>query len=93
MPIRYAPDTTFDPAVAAMMGRAFEAAWSTLRERGELKLAEEREAWAKEMIALRIIDEAQRGERDPDRLRDDALTYLGQAISAPAAEQSRQASA
>ena len=30
----------------------------------------------RELLALRIIDIAQLGERDPNRLREDALLYL-----------------
>ena len=30
----------------------------------------------RELLALRIIEIAQLGERDPNRLRDDALLYL-----------------
>jgi hypothetical protein len=38
------------------------------------------EEWARETIALRIIEVAQKsGERDLDRLRDDALGHLAQA--------------
>ena len=36
--------------------------------------------WVRETLALRIIESVQqRGERDPIRLREDALTYLAQA--------------
>jgi hypothetical protein len=31
---------------------------------------------ARELLALRIIEIAQLGERDPNRLREDALLYL-----------------
>jgi hypothetical protein len=37
----------------------------------------------REKIAKRIINMAQRGERDPDRLSYDTLEYLGQQIGAP----------
>ena len=31
---------------------------------------------ARELLALRLIEIAQLGERDPNRLREDALLYL-----------------
>jgi hypothetical protein len=34
----------------------------------------------REVLALRIIEIAQLGERDPDRLRDDALLYLAKRL-------------
>jgi hypothetical protein len=46
--------------------------------RGFPGLPSEAEA-TRELLALRIIEMAQRGERDPNQLRNDALLYLAQA--------------
>lgn len=61
-----------DPETNIIIGRAFDAAWLTLRAaKGEAGSDEMREA-----LARRIIDMAQRGERDVTSLRDDALKHL-----------------
>jgi hypothetical protein len=55
------------------MGDAFAAAWAGLNDAGYNDVAAD---WAREVLALRIIETAQGGETDVNRLRDDALTHL-----------------
>jgi len=63
----------FDPESAEMLAAAFDAAWDTIRN--TLAAAENADA-ARERLAKRIIEMAQRGERDPKRLVDDAVSYV-----------------
>jgi hypothetical protein len=56
--------------------RRFESAWETVKKSGSL-LAEDRQALStREILAKRIIDSAQTGERDPKRFINDALSHL-----------------
>jgi predicted protein tyrosine phosphatase len=58
------------------LGAAFEAAWKKVKTAGT-GLAEESEAaLTRELLAKRIIEMAKRGERNPDRLVEDALDHL-----------------
>ena len=67
------------------LGLAFEAAWQRLLVSGSA-LASSRYADAtREALAMHIIDLAQRGERDVNRLRDDAVAFVLDALS-PAQE-------
>lgn len=71
---------TLDPETNVILGRAFDAAWLTLRAaKGEEGSDEMRTA-----LARRIIDMAQRGERDVASLRDDALKHLDSNRPGPA---------
>jgi hypothetical protein len=79
MPARDAPGTHFDPAVAIVIREAFGSAWESLKSNGSPDMVDGKAEWARETIALRIIDMAQRGERDASKLRDDALAFLAQA--------------
>jgi hypothetical protein len=61
-------DGSFDPETTRAMGEAFDAARKQVEGAGQL---------VHETIATRIIAAAQRGERDPARLRNAGLTGLG----------------
>jgi hypothetical protein len=61
-------DGCFDDAVTRVMGEAFDAARKHVEGSGQAVC---------EVIAARIIAAAQRGERDPLRLRQAALAGLG----------------
>ena len=72
------------------MGAAFDAAWQSLIVRSsELTSAGLREG-TREQLALRIIETAQTGERDVNRLRDDAVDYV-LTVSAVSEARSRDA--
>lgn len=73
---RFVPDISFDPELANAMGEAFEGAWKSLKDYGSIDAKPSRAAWARETLALRIIETAQAGERDVNRLRDDAIAHL-----------------
>jgi hypothetical protein len=56
--------------------RILDCAWKSVQESGVSFPSEAHANATRELLALRIIDIAQLGERDPARLRDDALLYL-----------------
>jgi hypothetical protein len=62
------PDSSFgfDEAAISAMGLAFERACSSLQASGIATTV-------REIIAQRILEAAAQGERDPDRLHDQAL--------------------
>ena len=65
-------DFTLDFGEAAVcIIQAYEAAMDSLR--GSIFASERREAETRAVIVRRIVDMAERGERDPTRLRDGAL--------------------
>lgn len=69
----------FNPQLADSMGDAFRAAWDMLVGSGSVYAQPFRAEWTRETLARRIIEMARGGERDVDRLRDDAVAYLGEA--------------
>jgi hypothetical protein len=74
MPIH--PTAASAASDAELMHAAFDKAWRSLQECGSLYATP---AWAdrtRETLGLRIIERVQSGERDIDRLHDDAVEYL-----------------
>ena len=70
--IPFGKHQALDPETNILLGRAFDAAWLKLGAvTGAAGTDEMRTA-----LARRIIDMAQRGERDIAWLRDDALRHL-----------------
>ncbi len=68
--------SAFEPETIEILVAAFEAAWQKVEQSGS-KLASPRyKRAAQELIAKRIIEMAQRGERDQAVLADDAVAYL-----------------
>ena len=66
----------FDPETIHLLAAAFENAWSSLTARGDRLADPLKVAHSREVLAKHIVELAQRGERDPIHLRDDALAYL-----------------
>jgi hypothetical protein len=62
-------EAAFSPEQTHVMGLAYERACLTLPGNGYATIL-------KEIIARRIIDAAQRGEHDPQRLYEDAVTDI-----------------
>jgi hypothetical protein len=60
----------FDDEATRLMGEAFDAACTGLRDTGQPIVVQE-------VIAKRIIKAAMKGERDPARLRKAGLAALG----------------
>ena len=68
--------SAFEPETIEILVAVFETAWQKVEQSGS-KLASPRYMRAaQELIAKRIIEMAQRGERDPAVLADDAVAYL-----------------
>jgi hypothetical protein len=62
---------TFEPEEIAAMGEAYEATCKELHGTGQPQIV-------REVIAIRIIAAAKRGELDPLRLREAALGMLAE---------------
>ena len=60
----------FDPQAIEALGAAYDKACQSLNDGGQAGLV-------RDVIAKRIIELAQSGERDPDRLCASALASLG----------------
>jgi hypothetical protein len=60
----------FDDTLTKLMGEAFEAVCGDLHDKGQPLIVQE-------ILAKRIIEAVGRGERDPERLRNAALSALG----------------
>ena len=65
----------FDDIEVRVLVEAFDEAWKRVQEGGSF-VGDGHAKATRELLALRIIEIAQLGERDPSRLRDDALAYL-----------------
>src|ERR1700721_2118939 len=68
-------DGSFDPETVNILSVAYDEARRSLQKSGIYFTCREAEA-ARERLAQRIIENAKGGERDPARLRDDALLDL-----------------
>jgi hypothetical protein len=66
----------FDDNEVRILVEAFDQAWNAVHDRATAILPDAHSEAMRELIALRIIEIAQLGERDPNRLRQDALLYL-----------------
>ena len=74
--IPFAENRAFDPETAHLLAAAFENAWKSVTARGDRFADPLKAAQSREVLAKRIIELAQHGERDSIRLCDDALAYL-----------------
>src|SRR5438046_9399775 len=66
----------FDPEATKILTAAFDTAWQMLKTSGNVLAADYRSVSTRDLLAKRIIEVARRGERDPIRLVDNALSYL-----------------
>ena len=66
----------FDDNEVQVLVEAFDEAWKRVQEDGGSPVGDGHAEATRELLALRIIEIAQLGERDSSRLRDDALAYL-----------------
>jgi hypothetical protein len=74
--VKHALAGAFDDDEVNILTRAFDEAWKAVEASEVCFTSETYEHAARELLALRIIEIAQLGERDPNRLRDDALLFL-----------------
>jgi hypothetical protein len=75
---KYAVGAAFDAEDVRILTAAFDDAWKCLQDSGVVFASDGHADATREILALRIIEMAQLGERDQRRLRDDALLHLAQ---------------
>jgi hypothetical protein len=68
--------SAFEPETIETLVSVFEAAWRKVEQSGSKLASPAYRGAAREIIAKRIIEMAQRGERDSNTLADDAVAYL-----------------
>jgi hypothetical protein len=73
--------SSFDPEVVNTLALAYETAWHKIEQSGSAFASPRYRRAAQEIIAKRIIDMAQRGEVESDRLADDAVDYLARSYA------------
>jgi len=66
----------FDPDEVRILTTAFDKAWTAVQDSGVSFASNSHSEATREFLALRIMEMAQLGERDNDRLRDDAILHL-----------------
>jgi hypothetical protein len=67
---------TFDVDTTIILASAFDGAWLSLQISGSPFAADDRAAGTRYLLAQRIIEIAQHGERDKRRLMDQALAQV-----------------
>lgn len=68
--------SAFEPEMIETLVAVFEDAWRQVERSGSKLSSPAYQRAAREILAKRIIETAQRGERDPSELANQALTYL-----------------
>ena len=68
--------SAFEPETVEFLVSIYEAAWNKVELSGSKLASPGYQRAAQEIIAKRIIEMAQRGERDPSILADDAVSFL-----------------
>ena len=71
---------TFDVDTTIILASAFDAAWLSLQVSNSPVAADDRATKTRDLLAQRIIEVAQRGERDKRRLVDEALAQFANSI-------------
>ena len=70
----------FDPATCKALGLAFDTAWQRLLLSGSALASSGYADATREALAMHIIDLAKDGERDMNRLRDNAVAFVTAAL-------------
>ena len=73
--------SAFDPELIETLVAAYEAAWQKLEQSGSTFASPRYKRAAQEIVAKRIIEMAQRGEREPNQLAEDAVSYLARSYA------------
>jgi hypothetical protein len=68
--------SAFDPEFVETLVSAYETAWDRLEKSGSTFASPRYKRAAQEIVAKRIIETAQNGEREPNQLAEDAVAYL-----------------
>jgi hypothetical protein len=66
----------FNPETTSLLASAFETAWETVKKSGSPLAADDQALSTREILAKRIIEQAQAGERDAAKLTSDAVAFL-----------------
>jgi hypothetical protein len=69
-------EATFDPETVLVLSGALDEAWRSLQNRGAYFKSRHHVEKTREKLAGYILEAAALGERDPIRLREDALLKL-----------------
>jgi hypothetical protein len=81
--LRYLPSDTakvFGPDTVRLLSEALDEAWRSLQTNGVYFTSRGQAEATREKLALRIIEMAKQGERDPQRLCADALERMEKTI-------------
>ena len=70
------PSRAFDPETTSLLGAAFDRAWQTVQTSGSPLAAEKHAAATREILAKKILAAGHRGERNMNRLVEEALALL-----------------
>ena len=76
--VPFLPKRRSNPKSSISWPRHLKSAWASIEKSGSSLASPRYKRVAKEIMAKRIIETAQRGERDRQRLSEDAVTYLTQ---------------
>src|SRR6187551_2017863 len=66
----------FDPETTSLLGAAFDRAWRTVETSGSPLAAEKHAAATREILAKKILAAGHRGERNMNRLVEEALALI-----------------
>jgi hypothetical protein len=70
--------TGFKPEETQILIEAFDKAWDKFKESGSALAEDACAPSTRALLAKRIVEKAQAGERHTDRLIEDALNYLAE---------------
>ena len=70
--------SAFDPELIETLVAAYERAWAQVEASGSKFASPRYRRAAQEIIAKRIIDTARQGEKEPQRLVEDAVAHLAE---------------
>ena len=73
--------SSFDPEFIEKLAAAYDEAWKRIETSGSTFARPRYRRVAQEIIARRIIDMAQRGEVETNKLVNDAVDYLSQSYT------------
>jgi hypothetical protein len=73
--------SAFDPEVIEKLVSAYEDAWQQIEKSGSVFASPRYRRAAQEIVAKRIIETAQGGEREPAKLAEDAVAYLARSYA------------
>ena len=81
-------NAAFDSETTRQLGLAFEAAWQAVKTSESTLGDESHAASTRELLAKRVIEMGRRGERNHDRLVENALDHLEKLREGPRIPQS-----